>query len=60
MPIDPDERAQAIARLHDEIEDGRTGEIMDFLIEHLATYGTEGIDTRALARRIYERIEDGE
>lgn len=43
-------------RLRAEIEEGRTGEIGHFLLEYLADYGAVGIDARALARRVFERI----
>lgn len=45
-------------RLRAEIEDGRTGEIGDFLLMYLAEYGTAGIDAQALAQRVFERIEE--
>ena len=45
-------------RLRNDIELGRADEIGDFLLEYLATYGTAGIDAQALARRVFERIEE--
>lgn len=52
--------ARANDRLVEEIEHGRTGEIGDFLLQHLADYGPEGLDVQALARRVFERYEEDE
>lgn len=46
-------------RLVEDIEHGRTHAIEGYLLEYLAEYGTEGIDAQALARRVFERIEEG-
>lgn len=52
-----DERRAAVEQLHRDIENGRAGEVADFLLEHLAVYGPEGIDVQALAIRVSERQE---
>lgn len=43
-------------RLRQEIEQGRADEIGHFLLEYLADYGTAGIDAKALATRVFERV----
>lgn len=45
-------------RLRQEIAEGRADEVGNFLLEYLATYGPVGIDAQALARRVFERIEE--
>lgn len=45
-------------RLRRNVEEGRSGEVDYFLLEYLAAYGTAGIDAQALARRVFERIEE--
>jgi hypothetical protein len=55
-----DNQEAAEARLIDEIEIGRAGEIGDFLLEHLANWGPGNLDVGRLARRVFERIEDDE
>lgn len=51
-------RAEAIASLERNIEEGRPDEIMYFLVEFLAEWGPEGIDVQRLANRVFEREED--
>jgi len=53
-----DTQAAAESRLIDEIETGRVDEIGDFLLEHLAEYGPGDLDVGALARRVFERINE--
>ena len=50
----------AEAQLIDEIENGRVGEIGDFLLMHLADWGPGNLDVGRLARRVFERIENDE
>ena len=53
-----DNQEDAEARLIDVIENGRTGEIGDFLLMHLADWGPGNLDVGHLARRVFESIED--
>lgn len=39
-----------------DVEDECDG--MQYLTQYLATYGTAGIDAQALARRVFERLEE--
>jgi len=42
-----------------DIELGRADEVGDFLLEYLAEYGAVGIDVQRLARRVFDRVEQG-
>lgn len=46
-------------RLRETIETGRADEVGLFLLEYLAAHGAVGIDAQALARRVFERVEEG-
>lgn len=45
-------------RLERDVAVGRAGEVGDFLLEYLATYGAVGIDARELAQQVFARIEE--
>ena len=45
-------------RIVHEVENERPREIGHYLLEHLAAHGTHGIDAQALARRVFERMEE--
>jgi hypothetical protein len=54
------EKNEAIDRLIRNVQTGRPAEIGDFFLEHIAEYGTDGIDAQAMAQLIFHRNETEE
>jgi hypothetical protein len=46
------------SRLRDAVEVEDENDVGNYLLEYLAKYGTAGIDAQALAKRVFERIEE--
>lgn len=51
-------RADALARLDNDLETGRPDELAQFFLEYLAEWGPQYIDVQAYAQRIFDRIEN--
>lgn len=54
----PPTRGEALDRLQDEIENGRLHSVLDLFVQHLAEWGADGLDVKATAERVLDRLAD--
>lgn len=53
-----DTRADALARLDNDLETGRPDELAQFFLEYLAEWGPQYIDVQAYAERVLDHQGD--